>query len=84
MSDKTTKYVRAYILMNVRLGKMNHVLSELKTIPGVTSIAAITGEFDIIARVETESLEELYNRTQEIHLIEGISETVTSIVQKEF
>lgn len=84
MTDTTEKLLRAYILMNVRLGKMNHVLSQLKTIPGVTNIAAITGEFDIIARVETESMDELYNRTQEMHLIEGISDTITSIIQKEF
>ena len=76
--------MKAYIMITVKLGSTNDVLSKLKKIPGVTSVAVITGEFDIIVRVETETMDEMYNRTQEIHLIDGITETITSIIQKEY
>ncbi|MBN1329021.1 MAG: Lrp/AsnC ligand binding domain-containing protein [Candidatus Heimdallarchaeota archaeon] len=84
MSSDTPEKVKAYIMLSIKLGKTNEVLAKLKQIPNVTSVAVITGEFDIIVRVETETMDEMYNRTQEIHLIEGILETNTSIIQKEF
>lgn len=84
MSTDIKELLKAYIMINVELGKTNEVLTKLKKIPGVTSIAVITGEFDIIVRLETLNMNEMYNRTQEIHLIEGIIETTTSIIQKEF
>lgn len=84
MSIQSKEEMKAYILINVKLGKTNEVLAKLKKIPGITSLAVITGEYDIIARVETIDMNEMYNRTQEVHLIDGISETTTSIIQKEF
>ena len=84
MSVQGKEEMKAYILINVKLGKTNEVLAKLKKIPGITSLAVITGEYDIIARVETIDMNEMYNRTQEVHLIDGISETTTSIIQKEF
>jgi len=84
MSTPSKEEMKAYILINVKLGKTNEVLAKLKKIPGITSLAVITGEYDIIARVETIDMNEMYNRTQEVHLIDGISETTTSIIQKEF
>ncbi|NHK31935.1 MAG: Lrp/AsnC family transcriptional regulator [Asgard group archaeon] len=84
MSENTKETFRAYVLMTIKLGSTNEVLAKLKQIPDITSIAVITGEFDIIVRLETSSFEEMFDRTQEIHLIDGIEETTTSIIQKEF
>ncbi len=70
--------------MNIKLGTTNDVVAKLKQIPGITSIAVITGEYDIIIQLESKSLEEMYERTQRIHIIDGIEETTTSIIQKEF
>lgn len=84
MSSQIKDVMKAYILINTELGMTNDVLAKLKKIPGITSVAVITGEFDIIARVETVDMNEMYNRTQEVHLIDGIIETTTSIIQKEF
>jgi DNA-binding Lrp family transcriptional regulator len=84
MSTDSKETFRAYILMTIKLGSTNDVLAKLKKIPGITSISVITGEFDVIVRLETDSFEEMYDRTQEIHLIDGIDETTTSIIQKEF
>jgi len=70
--------------MTIKLGSTNDVIKKLKQISGITSIAVITGEYDIIIQLEAESLEEMYERTQKIHVIDGIEETTTSIIQKEF
>jgi DNA-binding Lrp family transcriptional regulator len=70
--------------MTIKLGSTNDVLAKLKKIPGITSISVITGEFDVIARLESKTFEEMFDRTQDIHLIDGIEETTTSIIQKEF
>lgn len=84
MSSQKSDEMKAYILINTELGMTNDVLAKLKKIPGITSVAVITGEFDIIVRIETVDMNEMYNRTQEVHLIDGIIETTTSIIQKEF
>ena len=84
MSTTVKEIMKAYMLINVELGRTNEVLAKIKLIPGVTSVAVITGEYDIIVRLETLTMDEMYNRTQEIHLIDGIIETTTSIIQKEF
>ena len=84
MSEEESEYIKAYIMCSIRLGTTNEVLNKLKKIPNVTSVAVITGELDIIIRVETKTMEEMYNRTQEIHLIDGVIETATSVIQKEF
>lgn len=84
MTTTIKEIMKAYVLINVELGRTNEVLSKIKLIPGVTSVAVITGEYDIIVRLETLTMDEMYNRTQEIHLIDGIIETTTSIIQKEF
>ena len=84
MTLQEKESIKAYIMLNIELGKTNEVLTQIKKIPGITSIAVITGEYDILVRIETLTMDEMYNRTQDIHLIEGIIETVTSIIQKEF
>lgn len=84
MTDENPDKNKAYILVTVQLGKTNEVLAKLKQIPNVTSVAVITGEYDVIIRVETDTMDEMYNRTQEIHLIDGVMETMTSMIQKEF
>ena len=76
--------VAAYILMSVHLGKTQDVISELRNIPQITRVAVVTGEWDVVARIEVENLEELYNITSDrVHLIKGISETQTAIIEKE-
>lgn len=84
MSVNKRKPICAYILINVKLGFTDDVLDKLKKIPGVTSIAVITGEYDVIIRLETDDLEEMHSRTLDIHVIDGIYETTTSIIQLEY
>jgi len=75
--------VVAYILINVAIGKVDHVMSKLREIENVKSIAVVAGEFDLIVRVEVKSLEKLFDVTEKIHRIDGITKTTTHIVEKE-
>ncbi len=76
--------VSAYIFFDVKLGKTQEVLNQLRSIPNITNVAVVTGEWDIVARITIDNLEELYLITSEqIHLIEGIIDTQTAIIEKE-
>ena len=76
--------VSAYMLFSIHLGKSSSVVKELRKIPQVIRVAVVTGEYDIIARITVENLEELYYITsKQIHMIEGIIEIQTAVIEKE-
>lgn len=75
--------IKAYIMINVDVGKITSVVEKLKLIEHIGNIAVVAGEFDIIVRVRVKSLEELYDITEMIHEIEGIVRTTTHVVEKE-
>ena len=83
MSSTAPEIIKAYVLISVSLGKTKEAIKNLKQITNITSVAVITGEYDVIVRIETSSINDLYNCVQEIHLIDGIIDTTTSIIQKE-
>jgi len=73
----------AYVMINVTVGKMRSVINELKKIEHVKSISVVAGEYDVIVRVHSNSLEELFEVTEKIHAIDGVERTTTHIVEKE-
>ena len=76
--------VSAYIFFIVDLGKTQEVVNALREIPNIVNVAVVTGEYDIVVRIIVENLEELFHvTTDKIHMIEGISETQTSVIEKE-
>ena len=76
--------VSAYIFFTVELGKTSNVVNELRKIPEITRVAVVTGEYDIIARIKTKNLEEKYLiSTERIHMIDGIIDTQTAVIEKE-
>lgn len=61
-------------------GKVYEVLEAVKRIEGVKEAYAITGDYDIIAKVELEKIEDLVDKVaKKIHNIEGVTRTSTSI-----
>ncbi len=70
-------------MINVEVGKIAHVVEELKRIQNIENIAVVAGEFDIIVRVRVQSLEDLFEVTEKIHKINGIERTTTHVVEKE-
>jgi DNA-binding Lrp family transcriptional regulator len=51
----------AFVLINTDLGSENEVLKGLKEIPDVMEAHSVNGVYDIIARIETNTMEELKN-----------------------
>lgn len=76
--------ISAYIFFTVKLGKTDDVVKQLREIPQVTRVAVVTGTWDIVARIAVSDLKELYEiTTKVIHLIEGIEETQTAVIETE-
>ncbi len=51
----------AYLLLNVETGTEEEVMRSLKPVPEVREARMVYGIYDIIIRVETETMEEMKN-----------------------
>jgi len=70
--------VSAYVLIQTEVGKAAQVASEVGRIEGVVSADDVTGPYDVIARAESESVDELGKMVvSRIQMIEGITRTLT-------
>ena len=69
---------KAYVLIETAVGKTRDVLMELRSVNGVREADAVTGEYDVVAVVEAESLNAIGDLvTGNIHTIGGIQRTTT-------
>ena len=72
------KLATAYVLINCDLGSEESVISELKSIEGVTEVHGIFGAYDILAKVESKQVETLRETiTWKIRKIPKIRSTLT-------
>lgn len=70
----------AFVLVRTEAGKAFQVVEGIKKIEGVVEAYAITGEYDVIAKVEAADIKELGEKVvTKIHTIDGVHSTVTSI-----
>ena len=75
--------VHAYVLIQTEVGKAAAVARQVGTLPGVVEADDVTGPYDVIARTEARSVNELGRLVvSEIQGIEGITRTVTCPVVK--
>ncbi len=86
--EDRTDNLKCYILMTVEVGRINQVLDTLAEAASkdskVTRVACTTGEFDIISRIESTDVPSLYSFiSQKLHVIDGITSTMTHIVARE-
>ena len=69
---------QAYVLVNCELGSEESVISQLKSIEGVTEVHGTFGAYDILAKVESDRVEALREIiTWKIRKIENIRSTLT-------
>ena len=74
--------VKAYVLMEIEIGRTDDVVEHLRKIPQATKVAITTGGYDIVMLLEVANLEELYDITvHQIHNAPGIKDTQT-VVEK--
>ena len=71
----------AYVLINADVGKENDVLVELKKVPSVKEAYFVYGVYDIVAKVEADSMDKLKEIvTWKIRRLDKVRSTLTMIV----
>jgi DNA-binding Lrp family transcriptional regulator len=77
--------VKALIFCKVEHKEMTRVIEEFEQIPEIQKIFSLTGDYDILAEIEVDNPEMLYESfAKKIDLIGGIIKTNTHMVMKEF
>jgi DNA-binding Lrp family transcriptional regulator len=70
--------VSAYVLIQTEVGRAATVARAVHTVDGVVTAEGVTGPYDVIARVEAGTVDELGQMVVgHIQLIDGIIRTVT-------
>ncbi len=73
--------VQAYILIQTEVGKSATVAEAIREVPGVASAEDVTGPYDVIARVESNTVDELGKHViAKIQDVAGITRTLTCTV----
>ncbi len=71
--------VKAYILIETEVGKMEEVIGSISQIEGVKSADLVTGLYDVIATVEVPDLNSIGSVVKQVHSTPGVSKTTTCI-----
>ena len=67
-----------YVLVNVSPGKESDAYESIKRVPSVTDATMLFGDYDIIAKLEADSLGEIAKTVVEIiRQIPGVTDTKT-------
>ena len=75
--------MRAIILCKLGMNVIKKVIEELKTIPEIKKIMSLTGDYDVLAEIEVETSEELFDIfSEKIDLIDGITASNTHVIMK--
>lgn len=70
--------VSAYILIQTEVGKAAQVAVEVGDIDGIVAAEDVTGPYDVIARAEAETVDELGKMVvSRVQMIDGITRTLT-------
>lgn len=71
---------KAFVLIETAVGRSKEVVGAITGLEGVTSVDTVTGPYDIIAVIQSETLNDVGDIvTGKIHPITGISRTVTCL-----
>ncbi|MBY9008965.1 MAG: Lrp/AsnC ligand binding domain-containing protein, partial [Candidatus Lokiarchaeota archaeon] len=64
--------MRAIIMCKLGMNVIKKVIEELKSIPEIKKVMSLTGDYDLLAEVEVETSEELFDIfSEKIDLIDG-------------
>ncbi len=69
----------AYVIMIVEVGKEYEVLEEVKKFSEVTEARVVYGEFDLVVRLEVNSIKDLERVVMGLRRIKGVLRTATLI-----
>jgi len=75
--------MRAIILCKLGINVIKKVIEELKAIPEIKKVMSLTGDYDVLAEIEVETSEELFDIfSEKIDLIDGIIASNTHLIMK--
>lgn len=74
--------VKAYVLIEVDVGKTEEVVEAVQKLGGVKSADSVTGPYDVVAAVEVADLDAVGSVVKQIHTLPGICKTTTCIGMK--
>lgn len=70
--------VQAYVLIQSEVGKAALAAAEVRSLSGIISAEDVTGPYDVIARAEADSMDELGKLVvAKIQNVDGITRTLT-------
>jgi DNA-binding Lrp family transcriptional regulator len=71
--------VGAYILIQTEVGQASDVTAKVARLPGVSSVDAVAGPYDLIVRAEADSIDALGRFVvSRVQPIDGVTRTLTS------
>jgi len=71
---------KAFILIEVQVGRANHVAGSLRSLPEVTCADVVTGTFDIITSIEVADMAAMADLvTSQMQSIRGVIKTITCV-----
>ena len=71
---------KAFILIEVQVGRANHVADSLRFLPQVTTADVVTGTFDIITSIEVSDMAAMADLvTSQMQSIRGVIKTITCV-----
>ncbi|GBC73713.1 MAG: Lrp/AsnC ligand binding domain-containing protein [Candidatus Nitrosocaldus sp.] len=71
----------AFVLINAEMGSEEALIKELKQLDGVKEVYTVYGVYDIIAKVESDSMEKVKETiTWKIRRLPNVRSTLTMIV----
>ena len=75
--------VKAYILVNVAMGKEHEIRDKISKIPGVKEAHVTYGDWDIIIRAVADRLADLDELVWKVRRIDGVTHTSTLVAIRE-
>ena len=74
---------KAFVLMNAELGSEESIVNDLKKFEDVTEIYQVYGVYDIVAQVESDTMEKVKETiTWKLRKLNGVKSTLTMIVME--
>ena len=67
----------------MQTGSSEKAIKEMRKLHNVEKISVVAGEYDIVIRVQVDTLEKLLEVTDNIHMITGVLKTTTQVIEKE-
>ncbi len=72
---------KAFVLINAELGAEDALIKELKGIENVTEVYVVYGVYDIVAKIESDTMEKVKETiTWKLRRLEHVRSTLTMIV----